>query len=387
MSTSLSKANLKSSADHMSRALQLARQGEGCVEPNPMVGCVIVQSDVQNDIEKDRVVGEGYHEQFGGPHAEVNALAMAGEQATGATAYVTLEPCSHTGKTPPCADALIKAGIAKVVIACEDPNPQVNGNGIARLREAGIECLVGDGKQRAEALLAPFRKLMLTGRPWVIAKWAMSEDGKMATPPGASPWISGEASQRIVHTIRGRVDGVLVGAGTLLADDPMLNARPAGPRQAMRIVLADDRPLPEERKLFQSASDSSLGSVFLAVGENYPNDLAKQHKQAGVEVWRYETSTKVSPAAQLLAELGRRQLTNLLVEGGSKLLDNWFNEELVDEAHVFIAPKTIGGDLPTGPAGGMNVEQMTEALNLESVSAIQSGEDVYLQGRVRRDAP
>ncbi len=371
-------------SEPMSRALTLARQGEGLVEPNPMVGCVIVSGD---SAECDRVVGEGFHQQFGGSHAEVNALTMAGVKAQGATAYVTLEPCCHTGKTPPCTEGLIESGIAKVVIACEDPNPRVHGKGIVRLRKAGIECVVGDGQREAKAILAPFRRLMLEGRPWVIAKWAMSKNGRIATPAGKSPWISGETSRRIVHQLRGRVDGVLVGAGTLLADDPMLTARPAGVRTPLRIVLADDRPLPEDCQLFQTARETQLGPVLLAVGPDYPSVSIKKHLQMGVEVWHYGKPSSVSPAAQLLDELGRRQMTNLLVEGGGKLLDAWFNEQLIDEAHVFIAPQTIEGDLPLGPGAGLSIEALAKHLDLAPVTITQSGDDIYLQGRMRRDAP
>jgi diaminohydroxyphosphoribosylaminopyrimidine deaminase/5-amino-6-(5-phosphoribosylamino)uracil reductase len=227
----------------MARALDLAARGEGFVEPNPMVGCVVVQ--------EGRVVGEGWHERFGGPHAEVNALRAAGERARGATLVVTLEPCCHTGKTPPCVDALLAAGVARVVVGVDDPFPRVAGAGLAALRAAGVECVVGVGVAEARGLLAPYLKLTITGLPWTIAKWAMTLDGKIATSTGDSQWISGPESRAAVHEIRSRVDAVVVGAGTLVADDPLLTARPIGgaaPRRvATRGVFAGDRALPRER--------------------------------------------------------------------------------------------------------------------------------------------
>ncbi len=203
----------------MSRALALAIRGEGLVEPNPMVGCVIVQNG--------QIVGEGFHERFGGPHAEVNALAAAGAQAAGATAYVTLEPCCHQGKTPPCTGALLRAGVKRAVVAALDPFPQVDCKGVNELRTAGIECEVGVRAAEANWILAPYRKLITTGRPWVIAKWAMTLDGKLATRSGDSQWISSEASRAVVHQLRGRVDAVIVGSGTALRRQSAVN-RPAG---------------------------------------------------------------------------------------------------------------------------------------------------------------
>ncbi|HTU24438.1 MAG TPA: bifunctional diaminohydroxyphosphoribosylaminopyrimidine deaminase/5-amino-6-(5-phosphoribosylamino)uracil reductase RibD, partial [Pirellulales bacterium] len=207
---------------HMARALELAARGLGRVEPNPLVGCTIVN---QGD-----VVGEGWHGQFGGPHAEIEALRVAGPHAAGATMYVTLEPCAHFGKTPPCTQAIVAAGIRRVVAATVDPFPAVGGQGLTELREAGIEVSVGQSAEEARRLNAPYFKLVETGRPWLIAKWAMTLDGKIATRSGASRWISSRDSRQIVHALRGRVDAVLVGIGTALADDPLLTARPAGPR-------------------------------------------------------------------------------------------------------------------------------------------------------------
>ena len=216
----------------MARALEFAARGEGAVEPNPMVGCVMVQDG--------QIVGEGWHQEFGGPHAEMNALKQAGSKTVGATAYVTLEPCCHQGKTPPCTKALI-TGIKRVVAAMEDPFPPVDGGGIEELEAAGIECESACSEDAARQLNAPYLKRITTGRPWVIAKWAQTLDGKIATPTGESQWISSETSRAVVQQFRGRVDAIVVGSGTARVDDPLLTARPANPadvkRMATRVVV------------------------------------------------------------------------------------------------------------------------------------------------------
>src|SRR5438876_10929485 len=213
----------------MRRALELAEGGRGYVEPNPLVGAVLVRDH--------QLVGEGWHQRYGEAHAEVHALAAAGPAARGATLYVTLEPCCHIGKTPPCTEAVMRAGIERVVAAMVDPFPQVAGRGAALLRDAGILVEMGLGEAEARRINAPYLKLLATGRPYVHAKWAMTLDGKIATRTGDSKWISNEASRRIVHTLRGRMDAIIVGIGTVLADDPLLTARPAGQRTAVRVVL------------------------------------------------------------------------------------------------------------------------------------------------------
>ena len=352
--------------DPMELALRLAARGQGAVEPNPMVGCVLVAGS--------EVVGRGWHQQFGGPHAEVVALQEAGPRARGATAYVTLEPCSHHGKTPPCGQALIEAGVARVVAAMEDPNPQVSGQGIAALREAGIECEVGHGAEAACELMSPYLKLTTSGRPWVIAKWAMSLDGKIATREGDSQWISGEASRAQVHEIRGRMDAVIVGAGTLLADDPRLDARPPGPRTPTRVVVADARPLPADRVLFNTPQSGPV-IVFRVGGETASDDLSQRE---AVEV----VTIPADSLEPILDELGRRRMTNVLVEGGGKMLGALFDQRLVDEAHVYIAPRVIGGAGAPVPIAGDGVSRLAQALELQQVCSEQLGEDLHLWGRV-----
>src|SRR5262245_57065762 len=231
----------------MAQALALAERGRGYVEPNPLVGAVVVRDG--------RLVGEGWHRRYGEAHAEVNALHEAGEAARGATLYVTLEPCCHHGKTPPCTDAVLRFGVRRVVAAMTDPFPRVAGGGVERLRTAGLEVETGLLEADARRLNAPYLKLLATGRPYVHAKWAMTLDGKLATRTGDSKWISSDASRRRVHELRGRMDAILVGIGTALADDPLLTARPPGPRTARRIVLDSRLRLPPTSRLVQTARE------------------------------------------------------------------------------------------------------------------------------------
>ena len=240
---------------HMARAIELAALGRGSVEPNPMVGCVIARGA--------EVIAEGYHRQFGGAHAEVEALAVAGVRAAGATMYVTLEPCCHWGKTPPCSEAVIRAGLARVVAAMPDPFPKVAGGGLTALREAGIAVELGVLESDAEQLNAPYLKRLRTGQPWVIAKWAMTLDGKLATRTGSSRWISSERSRELVHDLRRRVDAILVGRGTVVADDPLLTARPPGDRTALRIILDRLARTPLDAKLVTTSNQ--MGPTLIIV--------------------------------------------------------------------------------------------------------------------------
>lgn len=361
-------------AQYIDRAIELARRGEGSVEPNPMVGCVLVRHG--------SVVGEGWHQQFGGPHAEVEALRMAGEAARGATAYVTLEPCAHAGKTPPCTEALIAAGVARVVIACGDPNPLVNGRGVAALQAAGVDVVVLDNQLEATALIAPFAKLMTVSRPWVIAKWAMTLDGKLATASGDSQWISGEESRGVVHQLRGRMDAIVVGRGTAEQDDPLLTARPAGVRTPTRVVLDSQAVLSLESRLVRTSSDAP---VVVAAAANAPEARCHALREAGVEVWQSPPSAVISSDRwlALLDELGRRRMTNILVEGGAKVLGALLDAGEIDEVHAFIAPKLIGGSGPS-PLRGEGRALMADALRLKSPKVERVGEDVYVSGRVMR---
>ncbi len=360
----------------MDRALALAVRGIGCVEPNPPVGCVIVRDG--------EIVGEGFHERFGAPHAEVNALLAAAQRAAGATAYVTLEPCCHHGKTPPCTQALIAAGVKRVVAAVQDPFPQVSGQGIAELKAAGIACDVGVRAAEANWLLAPYRKLITTGRPWVIAKWAMTLDGKLATRAGDSQWISSEASRGVVHQLRGRVDAIMVGSGTARADNPLLTARPADPsevkRIATRVVLDSAASLSLDSRLVQTARDIPL---LVAAANDAPADAAQRLADSGAELFRCSGDTHAARLESLLQELGRRRMTNVLVEGGSKLLGTLFDMRAIDEVHVFIAPKLAGGARATSPISGIGIERMASTLRLADIAIEALDADVHINGRVR----
>ncbi len=360
-------------ASHMARALELAARGEGFVEPNPMVGCTIVRDG--------EIVGEGYHERYGGPHAEIAALAKAGRRAQGATVYVTLEPCCHQGKTGPCTEALIQAGVHRVVVAAVDPFPQVAGQGIARLRGQGIEVEVGLLEAASCALNGPFRKLVTRGRPWIIAKWAMTLDGKLATAKGESRWISGEASRQIVHQLRGRVDAVMVGRGTALADDPLLTARPTGPRVAARIVVDSQAALPPTSQLARTAREVP---VIVATSAGAPQENRRRLAECSCEVLACEGATKQDRLEWLLDELGRRRLTNVLVEGGGQLLGSLFDAGQIDEVHAFIATRLVGGQEAPSPIEGAGVDLMSEAWRLDAPRIDWSGGDVYVRGRVAR---
>ncbi|MDA0282178.1 MAG: bifunctional diaminohydroxyphosphoribosylaminopyrimidine deaminase/5-amino-6-(5-phosphoribosylamino)uracil reductase RibD [Planctomycetota bacterium] len=366
----------------MSYAIELASRGLGRVEPNPAVGAVIVDDHLN-------LLAHGYHEKFGGAHAEANAIANLVDQVADAnsrrdlvaraTLYVTLEPCCHHGKTPPCADALIDAGIRRVVVGIRDPSPHVDGGGIQRLNDAGIDVTLGVREEHVRRLNAPFLKLMLKGLPWVHCKWAMTLDGKIATRTGVSKWISGEPSRQRVHMLRGRMDAIIVGAGTARADDPFLTVRIPGPRTPVRVILDSLASLPLDSQLVRTAA---AAPVLVAVSESAPSNQIEQLRSAGVEVFVVGPSSTVN-LRQLLTELGRRSMTNVLIEGGGQLLGSAFDDNLVDEAHVFVAPKFAGGADAVTPVAGIGREFIPEVSQLRSQTVEQVGDDVYIHGRLR----
>jgi diaminohydroxyphosphoribosylaminopyrimidine deaminase/5-amino-6-(5-phosphoribosylamino)uracil reductase len=350
----------------MRHALTLAEKGRGLVEPNPMVGAVVLNS-------AGELVGEGYHQKFGEAHAEVFALAAAGERARGGTLIVTLEPCCHHGKTPPCTDAVLKAGIARVVVAMADPFPKVAGGGLTILRAAGVEVQVGLCAAEALELNAPYLKVLRTGRPWVHAKWAMTLDGKIATHTGDSKWISGEESRRRVHELRGRMDAIVVGGGTVFADDPLLTARPPGARVAVRVVVTTSGNLPEQCRLRSTARDVPMIVYTMPAGVSKLAGWAAD----GAEVVAFRAGASTLDA--VLADLGQRRFTNVLIEGGAGVFGSLLDERLADEFHIFIAPKLVGG-AALSPIAGNGVARMADALALERITFEQSGEDVYVHG-------
>lgn len=360
----------------MQRALDLARLGQGHVEPNPCVGAVVVDSQL-------RCLGEGYHERFGGPHAEVNALRNAGESARGATLFVTLAPCHHHGKTPPCTAAVVAAGISRVVIAAADPADHGSGDGIEWLRKSGLQVETGLCSASALELLAPFATLWQLGRPYVHAKWAMSLDGKMATRSGHSQWITNEAARSAGHRLRSRMDAILTGIGTVLADNPRLTARPAGPRIATRIVLDSHARLPLDSQLVQSLDEAP---VLVVTTSHAPKERCRSLEQAGVEVLirDAEENRPACDLPSLLKELGQRRLTNLLLEAGSQVLGAFHDQSLIDEVHCFIAPKLIGGEMAPSPLGGTGHSQVPAESSLVGLQHEVLEDNLYLHGPLRK---
>jgi diaminohydroxyphosphoribosylaminopyrimidine deaminase/5-amino-6-(5-phosphoribosylamino)uracil reductase len=356
---------------HMQRALELAARGEGWVEPNPMVGCVVAQGA--------EVIAEGWHRRYGGPHAEVEALAIAGARAAGATLYVTLEPCCHHGKTPPCTEAVIAARVARVVAAQRDPFPAVSGGGLAALSAAGVAVEVGVLEHEARRMNGPYLKLVETGRPWVIAKWAMTLDGKIATRTGDSRWVSSEASRALVHRLRGRVDAIIVGSRTAAIDDPLLTARPPGPRTATRVVVDSAGTLSCDSQLVRTAREAR---VLVAVKSDAAADACRRLADAGCEVLACSGETHAERLHGLLAELGRRRMTNVLVEGGAGLLGSFFDEGLIDEIHVFIAPTLVGGTDARSPLGGQGREVLAAALAVQEPKVEMLAGDIHVHARL-----
>ena len=357
----------------METAIGLARSGQGHVEPNPMVGCLIVQNGDE--------IGRGFHRKFGDRHAEVEALESCSEDPAGATVYVTLEPCCHDGKTPPCADKLIEARVSRVVVAHGDPFPQVFGGGIEKLQAAGIQVDVGLMQHEARMLNAPYLKRVRKKRPWVMAKWAMTLDGKIATRTGDSQWISSEASRAIVHEIRGRVDAIVIGSKTALADNPLLTARPAGPRVATRIIIDSELKSPTNSKIVRSAKE--FPTMYVA-GPNHDLEKASKLEQAGCEIVRLGESDHQQRLSLLLDELGRRQMTNILVEGGAGLLGGMFDIGEIDEVHVFIGNRIIGGSEALTAVRGIGIESIDRAFELTERTSRLLEDDVYITGRIMK---
>lgn len=337
--------------NYMTSALQLAERGRYTVSPNPMVGCLIVN---QNEI-----VGRGYHVQAGGPHAEIVALQEAGTRAKGATAYITLEPCCHYGRTPPCTLALITAGIRKVTIACQDPNPLVAGKGLAALQAAGIEIECGLLEKEAISMNETFFHFIRTQKPFVIAKWAMSLDGKTVTHAEDTRDISSSASREYSHQIRHQVDAILIGAKTAIQDNPALTARDEQqrllPKQPLRIIVTHQGDLPLDLKLFNT--DVSLKTLVATTNKAKQTWLVQlAEKNIDVLILPADSEGKVDLSC-LLAELGKRNITSLLVEGGMTMLHAFFNQHLVNKIQVYLAPNIIGSLKQKQPLSNVMLEK------------------------------
>lgn len=385
---------------YMARALELAKRGAGWVDPNPMVGCVITDPF-------GGVIGEGWHKAFGSPHAEREALAdceARGACPAGATAYVTLEPCCHWGKTPPCTDALIEAGVARVVVGCIDENPLVASAGCAQLESAGIDVEVGVLEERCRALNRAFFHYAKTGRPYVIAKYAMTLDGRIATHTGRSTWVTGDAARRHVHESRGCYAAVMVGIGTVLADDPLLNCRldvgadikmeTAGVgavteqergcvqrqvHQPVRIVCDAHLRTPLDSQLVQTAQEIPL---VIAVSENIPSDRLRPYTDAGCTIVRIPCDGGKLDLEALMAELGKMQLDSVYVEGGPTLLGSLLDAGLIDYVQAYIAPKLFGGAGAPAAIAGTGVECPQNAVRVVDPQFRCIGEDLLVEGKV-----
>ena len=350
----------------MHRAIALAARGRGRVEPNPTVGAVLVSHG--------RIIAEGFHRHFGGPHAEADVLGRGASKVCGATLYVSLEPCCHHGKTPPCTDAIIEAGVARVVIGVRDPNPLVRGKGVRALRRAGIAVDVGVCGGEAGECIAPFATLVNLQRPYVIAKWAQSLDGKLATRTGDSKWISGEASRRESHRLRARVDAILVGSRTVRADDPMLDARGVRVRRhAARVVVDSRLAIPLTSRLVATAG--ALPTLLLTTAPAGATPRARRLRRLGVDVIVCRSRRGRVALEDAMHILAARHITNLMVEGGPTLLTALLTAGFVDEAWVFTAPILIGGVEALSVLGGRGVKEVAGAGRPRHVESRRFGPD------------
>ncbi|MCW3039687.1 MAG: ribD [Solirubrobacterales bacterium] len=365
--------------EHLARAIDLAQRGLGRVQPNPVVGAVVTKDDV--------VLGEGWHEQYGGPHAEVNAIAACGgADLRGATIYVSLEPCCHEGKTPPCTDAILAAGISRVVVASDDPTEKAAGRGLGILRDEGVTVDVAGGElaARARLLNQAFRKHARTGRPWVLFKSAMTLDGKVATRTGDSQWISSPQSRELAHRWRSTVDAVVVGIGTALADDPQLTARfeadPPLTRQPRRVVFDSTARLPLDSRLVKMAPEVPLTVV---VSRAAPRTATDSLEMAGADVIVATGEHEHARVRSALDQLGASGLGSLLLEGGPRLAGAFLDAGEIDEIRLFLAPIVLGGRAARDPLEGEGAEKISEALRALTLDCERSADDVLIKARLK----
>ena len=359
---------------YMEMALSLAEKGLGHVNPNPMVGAVIVKDG--------KAIARGWHRKYGALHAETDALSSCKENPSGATMYVTLEPCCHFGKQPPCTSAIIEAGIAKVAVAMLDPNPLVAGRGVEILRESGIEVVTGLFEERARYLNRVFIKFITEHRPWVTMKYAMTIDGRIAAASGDSKWVSCEESRRLANEMRGRYMGIMAGKGTVMADNPMLNCRTDGMRQPARIIADSKASIPEDSAIALSAGEYQ---TILAHTCAAPSEKLEILRGCGIKTMECPPSPDGrTDINALLQKLGEAGIDSVFVEGGAEL--NWSiaSRDLADEYFIFIAPKIIGGSMAKGPAGGRGITRMRDAVQLKTASAIPCGTDWLVHGFAAR---
>jgi diaminohydroxyphosphoribosylaminopyrimidine deaminase/5-amino-6-(5-phosphoribosylamino)uracil reductase len=365
---------------HLTRAIELAGRGAGVVKPNPVVGAVIARGE--------QVLGEGWHERYGAAHAEVNAIEACGlEDLAEATLYVSLEPCCHEGKTPPCTDAILQAGIKRVVVGSDDPTEKASGRGLGILRDEGVEVVLADGElaTRARLLNQAFRKHARVGRPWVLFKSAMTLDGKVATRTGDSQWISGESSRALAHRWRASVDAVVVGIGTALADDPQLTARPEGElaelsTQPRRVVFDTLGRLPIDSQLVQAAAEIPLSVVVSRAAARADTDALEA---AGAQVLVATGENEPARVRSALEQLGALGVSSVLLEGGPHLAGAFLDAGEIDELRLFLAPLLLGGSAARDPLEGMGVERISEAMRALSFDCERVGDDLLISARLR----
>ena len=356
---------------YMRKAIRLARTAWGLTSPNPVVGAVIVKGA--------KIVGSGYHKRCGMPHAEINALKEAGPKAKGATLYVTLEPCDHFGRTPPCTDAVIKSGIKKVVMGMKDPNPVNNGKGIKKLRANGIKTVIGVLEKDATRINRPFIKFITKNIPYVTVKVAGSLDGKIATRSGDSKWITSEDSRRYVHRLRGRVDAVVVGVNTVIKDNPMLISRASGARQPSRIIVDSRLKTPLSSRLF---SNIEISPLIIATTKNISGRKRMPYEKKGARILSLKAKGSRVDLKALLKALAGMEMTHLLVEGGGELIWSFIEEGLVDEFLFFMAPKIIGGKDAVTAVEGNGFGRIKEAVVLKNLKIKHFKEDILIKAEV-----
>ena len=362
-------------AFYMKQAVELAGRGMGFVNPNPLVGAVIVKDD--------QIIGRGWHEYFGGPHAEVNAIKDANGNAGNATIYVTLEPCSNYGKTPPCSLEIIRNKFSRVVVGCIDPNPLVAGRGIEMIRNAGIEVQSGILENEVKELNEVFFKFISTQMPFVVMKTAMSLDGKITTKTGDSKWISGEESRKRVHELRNQYSGIMVGINTVIKDDPLLNVRDinGNTKNPIRIIVDSKARTPLKAKIINSPE---IAPTIIAVTDQAPDEKLSQLKEKKVQVIVCSEQNNRVDLRFLMQELAKQNIDSILLEGGGTLNFEAIQQGIVDKVIVFIAPKIIGGVEAITPVEGRGISRLTNAVELENLKTIQSGQDIMIEGYLKR---
>ncbi|MDI3478702.1 MAG: diaminohydroxyphosphoribosylaminopyrimidine deaminase [Thermoanaerobacterium sp.] len=356
----------------MKRALQLARLGLGHTNPNPLVGAVIVKNG--------RIIGEGYHEYYGGPHAEINALKSVKEDVKGAQLYVTLEPCCHYGKTPPCVDAIVKSGIKDVYIAMEDPNKLVSGKGIKHLKEAGLNVYTGLLKEQAEKVNEIFIKYITTKKPYVILKSAMTIDGKIATAAGDSKWITNDKSREHVHMIRGGVMAIMVGINTVIKDNPYLTTRIDGFKNPLRVIVDSRGRIPLDANV---VIDKSARTI-VATTDMMPYKKVKALKDSGVDVIVLDKLNGEVDLKKLMDMLGERGIDSVIIEGGGTLNYSALKEGIVDKVMFYIAPKIIGGSNSLTPVEGKGIDLIKDAIIVEKLDVKRFDDDILIEGYIKK---